>query len=73
MPHAHDVIERNPKIAFAPAGNAAAASRLEPASVPVVSEPPPGVALLKPLGGSQELGERASAIGSFLEGNNERT
>jgi hypothetical protein len=66
---ARRVIERNPKTASAPASNAAADSRLEPAPVPAVPVPPPdialpknislpkNIALPKPLGGSQELSE----------------
>jgi hypothetical protein len=59
--HARDVIERNPKTAFAPTSNAAAESRLEAAPVPAVPVPPPDIGLPKdiarpkPLGGSQEL------------------
>ena len=55
--HARGVIERNPKIASAPASNAAAESRLETAPVPAVPVPPPDtglpkdIALPKPLGG----------------------
>jgi hypothetical protein len=58
--HARDVIERNPKIASAPASNPAAGS-LDAASVPALPVPPPGVALPKPLGGSQELSKKEPA------------
>jgi len=55
---ARGVIERNPKIASAPASNAAGDSREQPASVPAVPVPPPRIAPPKPLPPSAQLSDK---------------
>jgi hypothetical protein len=59
--HARAVIKRNPQIASAPTSNPAAGSLDDSALVPAVPVAPPGIALPKPLGGSQELSEKELA------------
>jgi hypothetical protein len=69
--YARGVIERNPKIACAPAWDAAAASRLEtedPGSATAVPVPPP-VAVLPNVNRAQASQRNRL----FQEGNNERT
>ena len=57
-PHARGVTERTSKIASPPTSHADDDSRFEPAPVPAVPVPPPGIARPKPLGGSRELSEK---------------
>lgn len=52
------VIERNPKIPTAPASNRAGGSVDDSVSVSAARVSPPGIALPKPLGRSQELSEK---------------
>ena len=56
--HAPGGIERNPKIASAPTSNPAAGSVDDSVSVSAAPVPPPGIALPKPLGRSQEHSEK---------------
>jgi hypothetical protein len=55
---ARSVIERNPKTASPPTSKPATESLDDSASVPAVPVPPPGIALPKPLGRSQQLSEK---------------
>jgi hypothetical protein len=55
---ARGVIERNPKIASPPASDAAGDSREQPASVPAVPKPPPGIAPPKSLPPSAQLSDK---------------
>jgi len=56
--HARGDVERNPKIASAPASNAVADSLKQPASVPAVPVPPRGIAPPKPLPPSAQLSDK---------------